>query len=50
MKSIQDPNDPRAKGVIAKLQQLVQEGQQDSAAFQAVMSEGKNLAAGAAAH
>src|ERR1700733_9011344 len=50
MKDIQDPNDPRAKSFGAKLQQLVQESQQNSATFQAVITEGKELAAQAPAH
>jgi len=49
MKDVQDPNDPRAKSVSAKVQQLVQESQQNSAAFQAVIAEGKDLAAQPAA-
>jgi hypothetical protein len=50
MKDIQDPNDPRAKSMSAKVQQLVQESQQNSAAFQAVITEGRDLAAQAPAH
>jgi hypothetical protein len=49
-KDIQDPNDPRVKSVTAKLQQLLQENQQASASFQAVIAEGKDLAAPPAAH
>jgi hypothetical protein len=44
MKDIQDPNDPRVKSFAAKLEQLVQENQQNSAAFQSVVAEGKALA------
>ncbi len=44
MKDIQDPNDPRVKSFAAKLEQLVQENQQNSAAFQSVVAEGKSLA------
>ena len=44
MKNAQDPNDPRAKSMAAKLQQIVQESQQAGAAFQAVIAEGKGLA------
>jgi len=44
MKTIQDPNDPRVKAVSAKLQEIVQQSEQDSAAFQAVIAEGKALA------
>jgi hypothetical protein len=50
MKSIQDPNDPSAKSMTAKLQQLMQESTQASAAFQAVIAEGKDLADLNAAH
>jgi len=50
MKDVQDPNDPRAKSFSAKLQQLVQESQDNRAAFQAVITEGKDLAAQTAAH
>jgi lysophospholipase L1-like esterase len=50
MKDVQDPNDPRVKSISAKVQQLVQESQQNSAAFQAVITEGKDLAAQQAAH
>jgi hypothetical protein len=44
MKDIQDPNDPRVKSFSAKLEQLVQENQQNSEAFQAVVAQGKELA------
>jgi hypothetical protein len=44
MKDVQDPNDPRAKMVGAKLQQLIQESQQASSTFQGVIEEGKDLA------
>ncbi len=50
MKDIQDPNDPRVKSFSAQLEQLVQENQQNSAAFQAVVAEGKELATRSAAH
>lgn len=50
MKDIQDQNDPRVKSFSAKLDQLVQEAQQNRAAFQSVMAEGKDLAAQSAAH
>ena len=50
MKGVQDPNDPRVKSLNATLQQLVQSAQQTGAAFQAVIMEGKDLAAQAAAH
>ncbi len=44
LKDVQDPNDPRAKAVSSKIQELVQESQQSSAVFQAVITEGKNMA------
>ncbi|HEV7968215.1 MAG TPA: hypothetical protein VGP19_11630 [Candidatus Acidoferrales bacterium] len=50
MKNVQDPNDPRVKNMAAKLQQLMQESQQAGAAFQAVIEEGKDLAALPDAH
>jgi hypothetical protein len=50
MKDVQDPNDPRAKILTARLQPLIQESQQASAAFQAVIAEGKDLAALADSH
>ena len=50
MKNAQDPNDPRVKIMAAKLQQLMQESQQASALFQAVIAEGKDLAALPVAH
>jgi len=48
MKDVQDMNDPRAKAVNAKLQDLIQQTQQNAAAFKAVMDEGKTLAGRAA--
>jgi hypothetical protein len=50
IKDAQDPNDSRVKSLAAKLDQLVKETQQDSAAFQAVVTEGKTLAAQSGAH
>jgi hypothetical protein len=50
MKNAQDPSDPRVKSLTAKLQQLMLESQQASASFQAVIEEGKDLAALPAAH
>jgi hypothetical protein len=44
IKNAEDPNDPRVKSLGAKLEQLVAETQQNSAAFQAVVAEGKKLA------
>jgi uncharacterized membrane protein len=42
---VQDPNDPRVKALSAQLQELVRDASQSSAAFQAVMMEGRDLAA-----
>jgi hypothetical protein len=50
LKDVQDPNDPRLKSISAKLQELVQASQQYGAAFQAVVTEGKDLAAQSAVH
>jgi hypothetical protein len=50
MKDIQDPNDPRLKSFSGKLEQLVQENQQNSAAFQAVVAQGKELSTQPVAH
>ncbi len=50
LKDVQDPNDPRVKSISTKLQQLVQASQQCGAAFQAVVTEGRDLAAQSAAH
>jgi hypothetical protein len=49
IKDAEDANDPRVKNLSAKLQELVQETQANSAAFQAVVVEGKDLAAHPAA-
>jgi hypothetical protein len=50
LKGSQDPNDPRAKDLAAKLQDLVRDGVQVGAAFQAVMMEGRDLASQDTAH
>jgi hypothetical protein len=50
LKGVQDPNDPRVKDVKARLQSLVREAVQTESAFQAVMMEGRDLAAQPAAH
>jgi hypothetical protein len=50
MKDVQDPNDPRLKNLAARVQQLERVSQQSSAAFQAVIEEGKDLAGQSAAH
>ena len=44
MKGSPDPNDPRVKTIVAKLQDIMQETQNANAAFQAVISEGKGFA------
>jgi hypothetical protein len=44
IRDAEDMNDPKVKSVGAKLDQLVQETQRNSAAFQAVAAEGKALA------
>jgi hypothetical protein len=49
IKDAEDPEDLRVKNLGAKLQQLVEETQRNSAAFQAVVMEGKDLAAHPAA-
>lgn len=50
LKGNQDPNDPRVKEMSARLQSLVQDAIQTDSAFQAIMIEGRDLAAQAAAH
>jgi hypothetical protein len=50
IKGIQDQNDPRVKDMNARLQVLIREAVQTDAAFQAVMMEGRDLAAPAGAH
>jgi hypothetical protein len=47
---MQNANDPRAKALSDQLDQLMQEAQRSSAAFQAVVAEGKELAGQSAAH
>jgi hypothetical protein len=44
MKGAPDPNDPRVKTIVAKLQDIMQETQNANAAFQVVISEGKGFA------
>lgn len=44
MQDVKDPNDPRAKDISAKLQQLVAETQQNAATFQAVADLGRQMA------
>jgi hypothetical protein len=44
MKGGPDPNDPRVKTIVAKLQDIMQETQQANAAFQAVITQGKGFA------
>jgi hypothetical protein len=50
LKGSQDQNDPRIKELGAKLQALIHDAVQMDAAFQAVMIEGRDLAAQAGAH
>jgi hypothetical protein len=47
---MQNSSDPRAKALSDQLDRLMQEAQQSSAAFQAVVAEGKDLAGQSAAH
>ena len=44
MKGGPDPNDPRVKTIVAKLQDIMQETQQANTAFQTVITEGKGFA------
>jgi hypothetical protein len=50
VQDVENPNDPRAKDLATKLQQLMQQAEQSSAAFQAVIAEGKDLAGQSAPH
>jgi len=50
LKGNQDPNDPRLKEMSAKLQNLMREAVRTDAALQAVVIEGRDLAAQSAAH
>lgn len=50
LKGVQDPNDPRVKDMGARLQGLVRDAIQIGSAFQAVMMEGRDLAAQASSH
>jgi hypothetical protein len=50
LKGNQDPNDPRVKELSAKLQSLVRDAVRTDSALQAVMIEGRDLAAQPAAH
>jgi hypothetical protein len=45
LKSVQDPNDPRVKALKEKLKQLMGTTVQNTATFQAIAEEGKDLAA-----
>jgi hypothetical protein len=49
LKNVQDPNDPRVKALKERLKELMQTTVHDTANFQAVAEEGKDLA-GQAAH
>lgn len=44
VQDMQNPNDPRAKDLSNRLQQLMQEASSAGAAFQAVIAKGKDLA------
>src|SRR5512135_2137928 len=50
LKGNQDPNDPRVKEMSARLQALIRGAVRTDSAFQAVMIEGRDLAAQADAH
>ena len=50
LKGTQDPNDPRVKEMSAKLQNLVRDAVRTESALQAVVIEGRDLAAQPAAH
>ena len=50
LKGNQDPSDPRVKEMGARLEALTREAVQTDSAFQAIMIEGRDLAAQAAAH
>lgn len=50
LKNVQDPNDPRVKRLKESLKQLMETTVQETANFQAVAEEGKDLAALPAAH
>jgi hypothetical protein len=50
MKDVQDPNDPRLKRLASKMQQLFQASEQNNTDLQAVIAEGKQLAAQYATH
>jgi hypothetical protein len=50
LKGSQDPNDPRAKEMTARLQSLMKDGVRTDAALQAVIIEGRDLSGQSAAH
>jgi hypothetical protein len=50
LKGAQDPNDPRVKEMSAKLQNLVRDAVRTDSSLQAVIIEGRDLAAQPAAH
>jgi hypothetical protein len=50
LKGVQNPNDPRAKEMKTKLQDLMRDSVQTGAAFQAVIMEGRDLATQASEH
>jgi hypothetical protein len=45
LRGVQDPNDPRVKDLTNRLQALVRDGTRSDAAFQAVILEGRDMAA-----
>jgi hypothetical protein len=45
LRGVQNPNDPRVKDLTNRLQALVRDGTRSDAAFQAVILEGRDLAA-----
>jgi hypothetical protein len=49
LKGNQDPSDPRVKEMSARLQTLIRDAVRTDSAFQAVMIEGRDLAAQGAA-
>jgi hypothetical protein len=50
LKGNQDPNDPRVKEMGARLQSLIRDAVRMDSSFQAMMIEGRDLAAQASAH
>ena len=50
LKGAQDPKDPRVKNMSLKLQDFVREAVQVGSAFEAVMMDGRDLAAQSSSH